>query len=106
MPKNDELSFLEQLSSAISGQTLTGGARALGEGIGYGAAGGDLGDIPQVMREALDEYNQRAANQSKGEQDALAVASGLAAMSNPYSAIGHGIDFAAAVPETFSGRLT
>lgn len=106
MPKNDKLSFLEQLSGAISGQTLTGGARALGEGIGYGFAGGDVGDIPQVMREALDEYNQRAANQSKGEQDALAVASGLAAMSNPYSAIGHGIDFAAAVPEMLQYKLS
>lgn len=106
MPKNDELSFLEQLSGAISGQTLTGGARALGEGIGYGFAGGDVGDIPQVMREALDEYNQRAAKQTKGEQDALAVASGLAAMSNPYSAIGHGIDFAAAVPDMVRYKLS
>ena len=100
------MSFLEQLSGAISGQTLTGGARALGEGIGYGAAGGDFGDIPQVMREALDEYNQRAAKQTKGEQDALAVASGLAAMSNPYSAIGHGIDFAAAVPDMVKYKLS
>ena len=106
MPNDDKLTFLEQLSNALVGQTVTGGARALGEGIGYGVGGGALSDIPDVMREALERHKRKTANQTKNEQDALAVASGLAAMSNPVSAIGHGIDFAAAVPEMLEYKLS
>ena len=106
MPSDDKLSFLEQLSNALAGQTLTGGARALGEGIGYKYHGGAWSDIPDVMREALERHKRKTANQTKNEQDALAVASGLAAMSNPVSAIGHGIDFAAAVPEMLEYKLS
>lgn len=106
MPNDDKLTFLEQLSNALVGQTVTGGARALGEGIGYGVGGGALSDIPDVMREALERHKAKSANQTKNEQDALAVASGLAAMSNPISAVGHGIDFAAAVPEMLEYKLS
>ena len=106
MPSDDKLSFLEQLSNALAGQTLTGGARALGEGIGYKYHGGAWSDIPDVMREALERHKVKTANQTKNQQDALAVASGLAAMSNPISAVGHGIDFAAAVPEMLEYKLS
>lgn len=106
MPNDDKLTFLEQLSNALVGQTVTGGARALGEGIGYKYGGGDWSDIPDVMREALERHKVKTANQTKNEQDALAVASGLAAMSNPVSAIGHGVDFAAAVPEMLEYKLS
>ena len=106
MPSDDKLTFLEQLSNALAGQTLTGGARALGEGIGYKYHGGAWSDIPDVMREALERHRVKTANQTKNEQDALAVASGLAAMSNPISAVGHGIDFAAAVPEMLEYKLS
>lgn len=106
MANEDKLSFLEQLSNALVGQTVTGGAKALGAGIGYGYGGGDFGDIPQIMREELERHKLKSANQTKNEQDALAVASGLAAMSNPISAVGHGIDFAAAVPEMIKYKLS
>lgn len=106
MPNDDKLTFLEQLSNALVGQTVTGGARALGEGIGYKYGGGAWSDIPDVMREALERHKAKSANQTKNEQDALAVASGLAAMSNPISAVGHGIDFAAAVPEMLEYKLS
>lgn len=106
MAKDDKLTFLEQLSNALVGQSATSGARALGEGIGYGFGGGALSDIPDVMREAIEEHKQRTANQSKNEQDALAVASGLAAMSNPYSAVGHAMDFVGAVPDMIKYKLS
>ena len=106
MAKDDKLTFLEQLSNALVGQSATSGARALGEGIGYGFGGGALSDIPDVMREAIEEHKQRTANQSKNEQDALEVASGLAAMSNPYSAVGHAMDFVGAVPDMIKYKLS
>ena len=106
MAKDDKLTFLEQLSNALVGQSATSGARALGEGIGYGFSGGALSDIPDVMREAIEEHKQRTANQSKNEQDALEVASGLAAMSNPYSAVGHAMDFVGAVPDMIKYKLS
>ena len=106
MAKDDKLTFLEQLSNALVGQSATSGAKALGEGIGYGFGGGALSDIPDVMREAIEEHKQRTANQSKNEQDALEVASGLAAMSNPYSAVGHAMDFVGAVPDMIKYKLS
>ena len=106
MAKDDKLTFLEQLSNALVGQSATSGAKALGEGIGYGFSGGALSDIPDVMREAIEEHKQRTANQSKNEQDALAVASGLAAMSNPYSGVGHAMDFVGAVPDMIKYKLS
>jgi hypothetical protein len=106
MAKDDKLTFLEQLSNALAGQSATSGARALGEGIGYGFSGGALSDIPDVMREAIEEHKQRTANQSKNEQDALEVASGLAAMSNPYSGVGHAMDFVNAVPDMIKYKLS
>ena len=106
MAKDDKLTFLEQISNALVGQSATSGAKALGEGIGYGFGGGALSDIPDVMREAIEEHKQRTANQSKNEQDALEVASGLAAMSNPYSAVGHAMDFVGAVPDMIKYKLS
>ena len=106
MAKDEKLTFLEQLSNALAGQSATSGARALGEGIGYGFGGGAFSDIPDVMREAIEEHKQRTANQSKNEQDALAVASGLAAMSNPYSGVGHAMDFVGAVPDMIKYKLS
>lgn len=106
MANDDKLTFLEQLSNALVGQSATAGARALGEGIGYKYQGGALSDIPDVMREAIEEHKQRTANQTKNEQDALAVASGLAAMSNPYSAAGHAMDFVGAIPDMLKYKLS
>jgi hypothetical protein len=103
---SDKLTFLEQLSNALAGQSATSGAKALGEGIGYGYAGGALSDIPDVMREAIEEHKQRTANQSKNKQDALEVVSGLTAMSNPYSAVGHAMDFVGAVPDMIKYKLS
>lgn len=103
---SDKLTFLEQLSNALAGQSATSGAKALGEGIGYGFSGGALSDIPDVMREAIEEHKQRTANQPKKTQDALEVVSGLAAMSNPYSAVGHAMDFVGAVPSMIQQKLS
>jgi GNAT superfamily N-acetyltransferase len=103
---SDKLTFLEQLSNALAGQSATSGAKALGEGIGYGFSGGALSDIPDVMREAIEEHKQRTANQPKKTQDALEVVSGLAAMSNPYSAVGHAMDFVGAAPDMIQYKLS
>jgi hypothetical protein len=103
---SDKLTFLEQLSNALAGQSATSGAKALGEGIGYGFSGGALSDIPDVMREAIEEHKQRTANQPKKTQDALEVVSGLAAMSNPYSAVGHAMDFVGATPDMIQYKLS
>lgn len=107
MPNDDKLTFLEQLSNVLVGQTATGGARALGEGIGYGVGGGALSDIPDVMREALERHKVKsAAPKPRSEQDALELASALAAMSNPVSLAGHAVDFAAAVPSMIEQKLS
>lgn len=106
MAKDDKLTFLEQLSNALAGQSATSGAKALGEGIGYGYGGGALSDIPDVMREAIEEHKQRTASQSNNQQDAAEVAAGLAAMSNPYSAVGHAMDFVGAVPDMIKYKLS
>ena len=103
---SDKLTFLEQLSNALAGQSATSGAKALGEAIGYGFSGGALSDIPDVMREAIEEHKRRTANQPKKTQDALEVVSGLAAMSNPYSAVGHAMDFVGATPDMIQYKLS
>lgn len=107
MPSDDKLSFLEQLSNVLAGQSATAGARALGEGIGYGFGGGALSDIPDVMREAVERHKVKsAAPKPKSEQDALELASALAAMSNPVSLAGHAVDFAGAVPSMIQQKLS
>ena len=107
MAKDDKLTFLEQLSNALAGQSATSGAKALGEGIGYGFSGGALSDIPDVMREAIESHRENSAMpQSKPKQDALELASALAAMSNPVSLAGHAVDFAGAVPSMIQQKLS
>lgn len=104
---SDKLTFLEQLSNALAGQSATSGAKALGEGIGYGFSGGALSDIPDVMREAIESHREKSAiPQSKPKQDALELASALAAMSNPVSLAGHAVDFAGAVPSMIQQKLS
>jgi hypothetical protein len=104
---SDKLTFLEQLSNALAGQSATSGAKALGEGIGYGFSGGALSDIPDVMREAIESHREKSAMpQSKPKQDALELASALAAMSNPVSLAGHAVDFAGAVPSMIQQKLS
>jgi hypothetical protein len=104
---SDKLTFLEQLSNALAGQSATSGAKALGEGIGYGFSGGALSDIPDVMREAIESHREKSAiPQSKPKQDALELASALAAMSNPYSAVGHAMDFVGATPDMIQYKLS
>lgn len=107
MPSDDKLSFLEQLSNVLAGQSATAGAKALGEGIGYGIGGGALSDIPQVMREAIERHKEKsAAPKPKSEQDALELASALAAMSNPVSLAGHAVDFAGAIPSMIEQKIS
>jgi hypothetical protein len=104
---SDKLTFLERLSNALAGQSATSGAKALGEGIGYGFSGGALSDIPDVMREAIESHREKSAiPQSKPKQDALELASALAAMSNPVSLAGHAVDFAGAVPSMIQQKLS
>lgn len=104
---SDKLSFLEQLSNVLAGQSATAGAKALGEGIGYGIGGGALSDIPQVMREAIERHKEKsAAPKPKTEQDALELASALAAMSNPVSLAGHAVDFLSAAPSMIEQKLS
>ena len=105
--EDDKLSWLEQLSNVIAGQSATGGAKALGTGIGYGLSGGALSDIPDVMREAIEKHKAAsAAPKPKSERDALELASALAAISNPVSAAGHAMDFLGAAPSMIEQRLS
>lgn len=107
MASDDKLTFLEQLSNVLAGQSATAGAKALGEGIGYGIGGGALSDIPDVMREAVERHKAKsAAPKPKSEQDALELASALAAMSNPVSLAGHAMDFIGAVPSMIEQKIS
>jgi GNAT superfamily N-acetyltransferase len=102
MASDDKLTFLEQLSNALAGETLTGGARAVGEAIGYVGAGGDFSDVPQVMKDAIEAQKKRLETGSQGEKDAYSALSALGLVTNPVSQIGMGIDFAKALPSLVS----
>lgn len=107
MPSDDKLSWLEQLSNVLAGQSATAGAKALGTGIGYGLGGGALSDIPDVMREAVERHKAASnAPKPKSERDALELASALAAMSNPVSLAGHAVDFLSAAPSMIEQKLS
>ena len=96
------MSELEKISKALAGETLTGGARAVGEAIGYVGAGGDFSDVPQVMKDAIEAQKKRLETGSQGEKDAYSALSALGLVTNPASQIGMGIDFAGAVPGLIS----
>lgn len=96
------MSKLEKISKALAGETLTGGARAVGEAIGYVGAGGDLSDVPQVMKDAIEAQKKRLETASQGENDAYSALSALGLVTNPVSQIGMGIDFAKALPDLVS----
>lgn len=107
MPSDDKLTWLEQLSNVLAGQSATAGAKALGTGIGYGLGGGALSDIPDVMREAVERHKAASmAPKPKSERDALELASALAAMSNPVSLAGHAVDFLGATPSMIEQKLS
>ena len=96
------MSTLEKISKALAGETLTGGARAVGEAIGYVGAGGDFSDVPQVMKDAIEAQKKRLETGSQGEKDAYSALSALGLVTNPASQIGMGIDFAKALPDLVS----
>ena len=96
------MSTLEKISKALAGETLTGGARAVGEAIGYVGAGGDFSDVPQVMKDAIEAQKKRLETGSQGEKDAYSALSALGLVTNPVSQIGMGIDFAKALPSLVS----
>ena len=96
------MSKLEKISKALAGETLTGGARAVGEAIGYVGAGGDFSDVPQVMKDAIEAQKKRLETGSQGEKDAYSALSALGLVTNPVSQIGMGIDFARALPDLVS----
>lgn len=98
--------WLEKLARSLAGETLSSGAAGLGAGIGYAGAGGKFADIPDVMREEIEAFKQRTQPKSKAEQDALEVVMGLSAISNPVSAVGHGVDFLKAAPEMLQAKLS
>ena len=92
------MSTLEKISKALAGETLTGLARGAGEAIGYVGAGGDLSDVPQVMKDAIEAQKARTETASQGEKDAYSALSALGLVTNPASQIGMGIDFVKSLP--------
>lgn len=102
MPK----SLLDEFSNLLVGQTVTGAVKGVGEGIGYLAAGGELDEVDDLIMKTIGQHKQESIPQTKAQEDWGPVGAGLAAMSNPISAIGHGIDFAAAVPDMVEQKLS
>ena len=96
------MSRLEKISKALAGETLTGAARGVGEAIGYVGAGGDFADVPEVLRDAINEQRKRTELGTQGEKDAYGALSALGLISNPLSQIGAATDFAGALPDLVS----
>ena len=102
----DTKSLLKKASNTVIGTYPTAGAMSIGAAVEHLLSGGKLEDIPEKMRDAVIQHLSESAPSTTNERDIQELGSGLAAISNVPSAVGHAVDFAASLakPESEEER--